>query len=133
MNVKKKTFGKKTLLNRTIITSALLLIAVNASAATVVSLYSGTPDGNHPDPVLIGKTIRGDEYIISITQAKALVNYPDPSRPVIVRRVVTSETGGNVICPWYFMYDGRHASAAHGTRVNCSVNTHITFCGVSRG
>ncbi|OFZ78440.1 MAG: hypothetical protein A2583_13810 [Bdellovibrionales bacterium RIFOXYD1_FULL_53_11] len=113
--------------NTTLVTFLLLaqpLIAVNAAAITTVSLYSGTTDGNYPEPMLVGKTVRGDEYKIAIRQARALVNYPDPKNPVIVRRVVTDETGATVICPWYFMYDGRNPSAAYGTRVT---TPHVSF------
>ncbi|OFZ81230.1 MAG: hypothetical protein A2583_08940 [Bdellovibrionales bacterium RIFOXYD1_FULL_53_11] len=81
---------------------ASLLAADLSGASTTVSLYSGAPEGEHPAPVVVDKVSLNDRYVVKVRSASALVNYPDPERPVIVERVVSNETGGKVTCPWYW-------------------------------
>jgi len=106
-------------------TVAVLFITVSSHASVYVSLNSGAPEGDHPVPVLIGKAMRGDEIRIDIKRATALVNYPDPQKPIIVKRVLTKETGGKVTCPWYYRYDRYQADPIRGTRVDVPFYTEI--------
>ena len=92
------------------------LIGATASGSTGVLVYSGTFDGDHPAPAMIGKVRRGDRYQIDVRQASALVNYPNRETEVVSERVETIETGGVVTCPYFVKIDG----SPKGTRVNAS-------------
>ncbi|HLE01310.1 MAG TPA: hypothetical protein VJB59_13690 [Bdellovibrionota bacterium] len=91
------------------------------AATTSVSVYSGTFDGEHPAPTLVGKVQRGQEFLIEVNRLTALVNYPGRDNPVISERVLTSETGATVTCPWYTRIDQKP-----NVRVDQPYSTKVT-------
>lgn len=112
---------------RSFLISIILISFQPAYATNSVSLFSGTFEGEHPGPVIVGKVARGDQFQIEVPKISALVNYPDPNKPIILERVITSETGAVVSCPWFMKIEG----AGLGTKVNethaAEIN-HKVFC-----
>ena len=98
-----------------------------ASASTGVLVYSGTFDGDHPAPVMVGKVKRGDRFEIEVGRASALVNYPDPYQPIITERINTFESGAIVTCPWFMTLEQKGL----GTRIDKPHRaeiSHKVFC-----
>ena len=115
---------------RTGIVAGCLLSILNsavASASTGVLVYSGTFEGDHPPPAMVGKVKRGDRFEIEVGRASALVNYPDRDTEVVTERVKTFETGAVVTCPYFVKIDG----SPRGTRVDAPHSAtidHKVYC-----
>ncbi len=105
----------------------IMLSNYQSTYANSITLYSGTFEGEHPAPVLVNKVSRGDRFEIKPGKVSALVNYPDSNHSIITERVITSETGATVSCPWFMKIEGTEL----GTRVNenhtAEIN-HKVFC-----